>query len=99
MIILLKKRKNQTIAKDQTLTKMSLSALRMIWESEGSEDVIDENENQQVVFPRLKQKEYREKLRSYYDAGISAAEVIRKDIHGLIPKNHYKLFNEKKRPI
>ena len=68
----------------------------MIWESEGSEDVIDENENQQVVSPRLKQKEYREKLRSYYDAGISAAEVIKKDIHGLISKNHYKLFNEKK---
>ena len=37
------------------------------------------------------------KLRSYYDAGISA-EVIRKDIRALIPwtiYNHYKLFNEK----
>ena len=47
----------------------------------------------------MKQKKIREKLRSYYDAGISAAEVIRKDIHGLIPRtiyNHYKLFNEKK---
>ena len=50
------------------------------------------------VSPRLKQKEIREKLRSYYDAGISAAEVITKDIPGLIPRNiynHYKLFNEK----
>ena len=63
--------------------------------SEGSEDVIDENESQQEVSPRLKQKEIREKLRSYYDAGISAAVVIRKDIPGLKPKNHYKLFNEK----
>ena len=66
--------------------------------SEGSEDEIDENESQQEVSPRLKQKEIREKLRIFYDAGISAAEVIRKDIHGLIPitiYNHYKLFNEK----
>ena len=46
---------------------------------------------------RLKQKEITEKLRSYYDAGISA-EVITKDIHGLMPRtiyNHYRLFNEK----
>ena len=67
--------------------------------SEGSEDEIDENESQQEVSPRLKQKEIRAKLRSYYDAGISAAEVITKDIPGLIPRtiyNHYKLFNEKK---
>ena len=66
--------------------------------SEGSEDDIDENQSQQEVSPRLKQKEIREKLRSYYDAGIYAAEVIRKDIPGLIPRtiyNHYKLFNEK----
>ena len=66
--------------------------------SEGSEGEIDENESQQEVSPRLKQKEIREKLRSYYDAGISAAEVITKDIPGLIPKtiyNHYKLFDEK----
>ena len=45
----------------------------------------------------MKYKEIREKLRSYYDAGISA-EVITKDIPGLIPRtiyNHYKLFNEK----
>ena len=65
---------------------------------EGSENEIDENESQQEVSPRLKQKEIREKLRSYYDAGISAAEVIRKDIPGLMPRaiyNHYKLFNEK----
>ena len=66
--------------------------------SEGSKDEINENESQQEVSPRLKQKEIREKLRSYYDAGISAAEVIRKDIPGLISRtiyNHYKLFNEK----
>ena len=31
LIILLKKIKNQTVTKDQTLTKMSLLALRMIW--------------------------------------------------------------------
>ena len=40
---------------------------------------------------RLKQNEIREKLRSYYDAGISA-ELITKDIPALIPKtinNHY----------
>ena len=46
----------------------------------------------------MKQKEIREKQRSYYDARISAAEVIRKDIPRLIPRtiyNHYKLFNEK----
>ena len=67
--------------------------------SEGSKDEIDENESQQEVSPRLKQKEIREKQRSYNDAGISA-EVITKDILGLIliPRtiyNHYKLFNEK----
>ena len=64
--------------------------------SEGSEGEINENESQQEVSPRLKQKEIKEKLRSYYDARISAAEVIRKDIPGLIPRtiyNHYKLFN------
>ena len=46
----------------------------------------------------MKHREIREKLRSYYDAGISASEVIKKDIPGLIPRtiyNHYKLFNEK----
>ena len=46
----------------------------------------------------MKHKEIREKLRSYYDAGISASEVIKKDIPELIPRtiyNHYKLFNEK----
>ena len=66
--------------------------------SEGSEDEIDKNESQQEVSPRLMQKKIREKLRSYYDAGISAAEVITKDIPELIPRtiyNHYKLFNEK----
>ena len=66
--------------------------------SESSEDEIDENGSQQKVSPRLKQKEIREKLRSYYDAGIFAAEVITKDIPGLMPRtiyNHYKLFNEK----
>ena len=60
--------------------------------SEGSEDEIDENESQQEVSPRLRQKEIREKLRGYYDAGISAAEVIRKDIQEFIPRtiyNHY----------
>ena len=62
------------------------------------EDEIDVNESQQEVSSRLKQKEIREKLRSYYDAGISADEVIRKDIFILIPRtiyNHYKLVNEK----
>ena len=39
--------------------------------SESLDDEIDENESQQEVSPRLKQKEIREKLRSYYDAGIS----------------------------
>ena len=34
--------------------------------SKGSEDEIDENESQQEISPRLKQKENREKLRSYY---------------------------------
>ena len=68
-------------------------------ESFCSEDEIHENESQQEVSPRLKQKEIREKQRSYYDAEISA-EVITKDIPGLIliPRtiyNHYKLFNEK----
>ena len=66
--------------------------------NEGSEDEIDKNESQQEVSPRLMQKKIREKLRSYYDAGISAAEVITKDIPELIPRtiyNHYKLFNEK----
>ena len=60
--------------------------------SEGSEDEIDENESKQEVSPRLRQKEIREKLRSYYDARISAAEFITKDIQGLIPRaiyNHY----------
>ena len=62
--------------------------------SEGSDY---ENESQLEVSPRLKQKEIREKLRIYYDAGISA-EVITKNISRLMPRtiyNHYKLFNEK----
>ena len=62
---------------------------------EGSED---KNESQQKFSPRLNQKEIRDKLRSSYDAGISAAEFFRKDIPWLIPKtiyNNYKLFNEK----
>ena len=66
--------------------------------SEGSENEINESESQKEVTLRLKQKEIKEKLRSYYDAGISAAEVITKDIPGLISKiiyNHYKLFNKK----
>ena len=65
--------------------------------SKGSQNEIDENQSQQEVSSRMRQKEIREKLRSYYDAGISAAEVIRKDIPGLIPRtiyNHYKLFNK-----
>ena len=49
--------------------------------SDGSEDQIDENENQQKVSPRLRQKEITEKQRSYYDAGIFA-EVITKNIPG-----------------
>ena len=66
--------------------------------SEGLENEIDGNESQQEVSQRLKQKEIWEKLRSYYDAGISAAEVIRKDIPLLISRtiyNNYKLFNVK----
>ena len=38
--------------------------------SEGSDDEINENESQQEVSLRLKQKELRQKLRSYYNAGI-----------------------------
>ena len=59
--------------------------------SEGSEDQIDKDQSLQEVSPKLKQKEIREKQRSYYDAGIYA-EVITKDIFGLIPRtiyNHY----------
>ena len=69
-----------------------------------SEDEIDENnenKNQKEISPRLKKKEIREKLISYYNVTISAAEFRRKDIPGLIPSiiyNYYKLFNEK-RPI
>ena len=46
--------------------------------SEGSDDEIDEEQSQQEISPILKQKEIREKQRSYYDAGISAVEVITK---------------------
>ena len=77
---------------------MSLFALKKDKISEGSDNEIDDNESQQGVSQRLKQKEIREKLRSYYDAAISAAEVITKDTPGLIPTanyNHYKLFNIK----
>ena len=67
--------------------------------SEGSNYETDDNESQQEVSPSLKQKEIREKLRGYYDAGIFAAEVITKDIPVFIPtklyNNHYKLFNGK----
>ena len=42
---------------------------------EGSDD---ENESQQEVSPRLKQKEIREKLRIYYDAGISKQKSSQK---------------------
>ena len=63
---------------------------------EDSEDEIDENENQLEVSSRLKHREIWEKLRGYYDAAKSAAEVIRKDIPVIIPRTiyyHYKLFN------
>ena len=98
LIILLKKIKKSDSyeGSDSNKNESFCSEDDMI--SEGSEDEINENESQQEVSPRLKQKEIREKLRSYYNAGISAAEVIRKDIPGLIPRtiyNHYKLFNEK----
>ena len=59
--------------------------------SEDSEDQIDENQSLKEVSSKLKQKEIREKQRIYYDAGIYA-EVITKDIFGLIPiaiYNHY----------
>ena len=59
--------------------------------SDGSEDQIDEDQSLQEVYPRLKQKEIREKQRSYYDAGISA-EVITKDIPTLIPKTINKYY-------
>ena len=48
--------------------------------------------------PKIEAEGDQRKTRSYYDVGISAAEVITKDIPGLIPRtiyNHYKLFNEK----
>ena len=75
LIILLKKRKNQTVTKDQTLTKISLLVLRMIWSARvRGWDQWERKPARSLT--RLKQKEIREKLRSYYDAGISAAEVI-----------------------
>ena len=96
MIILLKKRKNQTITKYQTLKNESFfSEDRMI--SEGSDDEIDENESQREISPRPKQKAIRDKLRNYYKASILEVEVIIKDISELIATkiyNHYKLFNE-----
>ena len=63
----------------------------------GSDDEIDENKSQQEISPILKHKEIRAKFRNYYDAGILAAESIRKDIPWLIYKifNHYKIFNGK----
>ena len=54
--------------------------------SEGSDDEIDENWSEQEVSSRLKHKEFREKLRNYYDVGISTGEVGRKDISELIPR-------------
>ena len=84
LIILLRNRKKyQTITKDQTHTNLVICSEDDIV-SNGSEDEIDENQSQQKVSQRLKQKEITEKQRSYYDAGISA-EVIKKNIPGLIP--------------
>ena len=59
--------------------------------SECSEDQIDESQSQQEVSQKLKQKQIREKLRSYYDAAISA-EVITKNIPGFIPKTVYNRY-------
>ena len=66
--------------------------------SGGSNHDINENKSQQEVAPRFNQKEIRGKLRSYYDAGMLAAEVIIKNIPGLMPRticDNYKLFNDK----
>ena len=68
--------------------------MKIVWSSIGSDDEIDENESQKEVSLSLKHNEFKEKLRSYYDA----SEVIRKKIPALKPRtiyNHYKLLNDK----
>ena len=101
LIILLKKRKKSDSYEGSDSDKNESYCSEDGLVSEGLDDEIDKNESQKEVNPRLKQEQIREKLRSYYDAGISAAEVITKDIPGLIPRtiyNHFKILNEK-RPI
>ena len=90
-------KKNHSITKDQTRTKMSL----ILWGWYGQRrfrgwDLLERKPTRSLT--RLKQKEIIEKLKCYYDVGISAAEVIRKYIPGLMPRtiyNHYKLFKWK----
>ena len=40
----------------------------------------------------------KRKIKKFYNAGVSASELIKKNIAGLIPRtnfHHYKLFNKK----
>ena len=60
----------------------------------------DENEkDEQESHIQLKQSEIREKLNSYFRAGVSASELIKKNVPGLNSRtiyNHYKLLNAKR---
>ena len=79
LIILLKNKKSDNYeGTDSNKNESFCSEDDMV--SEDSEDEINDNEGQQEVSPRLKQKEIREKLWSFYYARISALEVICKDI-------------------
>ena len=57
----------------------------------------DENENvEQESYIQLKQSEIREKQNSYFRAGVSASELIKKNVPSLNSRtiyNHYKLLN------
>ena len=60
----------------------------------------DENEkDEQDSHIQLKQSEIREKLNSYFRAGVSASELIKKNVPALNSRtiyNHYKLLNVKR---
>ena len=66
LIILLKNIKNQTVTKDQTLTKMSLLALRMIW-SARVQRMRSMRTKASKKSNKIEAEGDQRKLRSYYD--------------------------------
>ena len=75
LIILPKKRKKSDNYEGSDSNKNEFFCYEDDMASEGSNGEIDKNESKQEVTHRLKQNEIREKLRIYYDAGISKQKL------------------------